>query len=455
MAHSADDWEAGQGLSWISQFDNHRSPFYIALVKWRNQLLALLCLIAFAGLGVLYFQHWVVQRSFGIILIIGEGLGPERIALTRSYLGGADTRLNVDSMPHVAMVRNYARDFAVPDQAAAATALATGVKVNNRSLSIDATGKPLPTIVELARERGRAIGLISDKNLTNPTCAAFYVHSNTAGDTEQIAKQFVEGGKIDIGLGSSAAEFLPDTKHGHRQDHRDLLLELRGAGFDVVRNRADLEAIPAWRRPKLFAAFGENDSARDSNQNWSDEPSLSDTVRRAIELLQYNQRGYVLVIDAARMREAAEANDAENTLKQTAEFDRAVATAHRYAGGRSTIIVCGDVAIGGLHANGFPFRKDSGIALLGLNPAGQPWLTWATGPNGMQSYGAAKLPENERETSTSAGQQKEQSQPAAFYAPSALPTVEDIVAFGSGRGSETLHGTIDNTDIFKILSDEL
>lgn len=424
-------------------------------MKWRNQLLALLCLIAFAGLGVLYFQHWVVQRSFGIILIIGEGLGPERIALTRSYLGGADARLNVDSMPQVASVKNYARDFAVADQAAAATALATGVKVNNRSLSIDAKGKALPTIIELARESGRATGLISDKNLTNPTCAAFYAHSNNAGDTEQIAKQFVEGGKIDIGLGSSAAEFLPETKHGRRQDQRDLLLELRGSGFDVVRTRADLEAIPPWRRPKLFGAFGDNDGARDSNQNWSDEPSLSDSVRRAIELLQYNQRGYVLVVDAARMREAAEANDAENALKQTAEFDRAVATAHRYAGGRSTIIVCGDVAIGGLHANGYPFRKDSGIALLGLNPAGQPWLTWATGPKGMQSFGAAKLPENEREISPSAGPQKEQSQPAAFYATSGLPTLEDIVAFGSGRGSEALHGTIENTDIFKILSDQL
>jgi alkaline phosphatase len=93
--------------------------------------------------------------------------------------------------------------------------------------------------------------------------------------------------------------------------------------------------------------------------------------------------------------------------------------------------------------------------LLGLNPAGQPWLTWATGPKGLQSYGAAKLPENEREPSPGPSAQKEQSQPAAFYAPSALPTVEDVVAFGSGRGAEALHGTIDNTDIFKILRDEL
>src|SRR5437870_12866033 len=116
---------------------------YIALVKWRNQLLALLCLAVFAGLGVLYFQHWVVQKPFGIILIIGEGLAPERIALTRAYVGGADARLAMDRMPNASLVMNASRDFAVSDQAAAATAVATGAKVNNRALSVDQNGKPL------------------------------------------------------------------------------------------------------------------------------------------------------------------------------------------------------------------------------------------------------------------------------------------------------------------------
>src|SRR6266567_4768207 len=67
----------------------------------------------------------------------------------------------------------------------------------------------------------------------------------------------------------------------------------------------------------------------------------------------------------------------------------------RGAGRNSTIVVCGDAAIGGLSLNGFPFRKDSGIGLLGLNSAGQPWITWATGPNGTRSYGAAKIQGNE------------------------------------------------------------
>src|SRR5437867_5680792 len=145
---------------------------YIALVKWRNQMLALFCLLAFAGLGILYFQHWVVQKPFGIILFIGEGLAPHRLAATRVYAGGADTKLALDSMRHCALLTNYSKDFATPDQAAAATAIATGVKVNNRAIAVDTEGKPLASIIELAREHGRATGLITNARLTDATCAA-------------------------------------------------------------------------------------------------------------------------------------------------------------------------------------------------------------------------------------------------------------------------------------------
>ncbi|HZR78949.1 MAG TPA: alkaline phosphatase [Chthoniobacterales bacterium] len=419
-------------------------------MKWRNQLLALLCLAAFAGLGVLYFQHWVVQKPFGIILIIGEGLVPERIALTRIYIGGSDVRLAMDGMQNAALVKNDSKDFAVSDQAAAASALATGVKVNNRAISVDQAGKPLQTIVELARERGRGIGLVTNGSLANPTCAAFYAHAANANDAEQLAQQLVDNGKFDIALGTSAVEFQPESKQGHRQDQRDLLLELRQNGFDVIHTRSELESIPVWTRPKLFGAF-----TSPNDQGWNDEPALSDMLRRAVELLQYNPRGYLLIVDAARMRGAAETNNAEKTLTETAELDHALATAQRYAGPKSMIVVCGDVGIGGLHANGFPFRKDSGIALLGLNPSGEPWLTWATGPKGNESYGATRLPEKEAVPAQNPSPQKEQSEPAAFYSKSALSTVEDVVAFGSGPGSEAVRGTIDNTQIFKALRDEL
>ncbi len=428
-------------------------------MKWRNQLLALFCLFVFAGLGILYFQHWVVQKPFGIILFIGEGLAPGRLAATRLYIGGADAHLAVDSMGHLALITNHSKDFAVSDQAAAATAMATGVKVNNRTIAMDANGKPLTSIIELARQRGRATGLVTNGKLTDATCAAFYAHAGNPNNVDDIALQFVEGAKIDIALSGGAAVFLAEAKGGQRQDGRDLLLELRRSGSDVVRTRAELEAIPAWRRPKLLGVFGPAELAfANQLEEWTEQPSLSDMVRRTIELLQYNARGYLLVVDAGLMRKAAESNSAERTLGETAELDRAISVARRYAGEKSTVVVCGDVGIGGLNLNGFPFRKDSGIALLGLNSAGQPWITWATGPNGTRSYGAvAKMPGAGSTATPNENQESGlgNSEPAAFYTKSALNTVDDVVAFGTGPGTEALHGCIDNTQIFKMIRDEL
>ena len=165
-------------------------------MKWRNQLLALLCLLAFAGLGVLYFQHWVIRKPFGIILFIGEGLDPSRLAPTRAYAGGADAHLNLDSMGHLALLTNYSKDFAAPDQAAAATAIATGVRVTNRAIAVDGHGKPITSIIELAWEHGRATGLVTDGKLTAPTSAAFYAHPADPNNVDGIAAEFVEGGKI-------------------------------------------------------------------------------------------------------------------------------------------------------------------------------------------------------------------------------------------------------------------
>jgi alkaline phosphatase len=453
-AHFADDYPTEQAVLSLTR---EKTRIYIALVKWRNQLLALFCLLGFAALGILYFQHWVVQKPFGIILFVGEGLAPERLAATRAYVGGADAKLALDSMPHLALLTNYSKDFAAPDQAAAASALSTGTKVNNRSVAVDADNTPLATIIELARERGRATGLVTNARLTDATCAAFYAHRNDANDADEIAREFTEKNKIDIAMGGGTAQFTPATKGGDRQDERDLLLELRRNGFDVVRTRAELEGVPAWRRLKLFGAFADEEMAfANQLEAKKDQPGLPDMVRRAIELLQYNPGGYLLVVDAGLMRKAAQENVAERTLAETVELDRALGTARRYAGQRSTVIVCGDVAIGGLSLNGFPFRKDSGIGLLGLNSAGQPWLTWATGPNGVKSYGAPRISaKNDNQEQEHPEMSPEYLEPAAFYTKAALNTVNDVVALGIGPGTEALEGSLDNTAIFRIIRDQL
>lgn len=422
-------------------------------MKWRNQLLALFCLVLFAAFGVFYFQHWVVQKPFGIVLFIGEGLTPSRIAATRLFASGADAPLSLDSMPHVALVTNYSNDFATPDAAAAATTIATGMKVNNRSVGAQSRGAAAPNLVELARRAGRATGLVTDGRITNVTAAAFYARSSDPTAQLEFARMLVDDSGLDVVLGGGVEDFLPAEKEGIRKDGRDLLSEIRRKGFDLARTKAELEAIPAWRRPKVFGGFAKTELAySDQLEPRNEQPGLPDMVRRAIELLQYNRGGYLLVVDARLMRKAAEQNDAEHTLAETLELDRAVAMARRYAGEKSTIVVCGDVGIGGLHLNGAPFRADRGIAVLGLNSTGDPWFSWASGPHATKSYGAAKLTA-QRSPPNEAIATEPPQEPAAFYAPSALETVEDVVVFGAGQGSEAFRGTLDSTKIFTVIRD--
>src|SRR5256885_12911364 len=392
-------------------------------MKWRNQILALIRLLAFAALGVLYFKNWVVQKPFGIILFVGEGLTAQRTAATRVYIGGADNPLAMDGLEFSARLRNHSADFAVPDSAAAASALATGIRVKNGTIAIAESGAPLQTILEIAHQEGRATGIVTDGALTNPTVAAFYAHANTAKPTQQFATAIIDQSAVDIALGGGAADFDK--------------AKLDQARVRVIRNLPELEQIAGWHQPRLLGLFAANDLPfTDEVAARTEQPSLADMVRRAIELLQVNRRGYVLVVNAHLMASAAWQNLGERTLRETAELDRAVQISREYAGRNSAIIVCGDAAIGGMSVNGYPFRYDSGVAILGLNSAGQPWVTWATGPNGEKT-GATVESSSARDFSA--------LEPAAVQVPFAVNSLEDPIANATGLRMEKLRGTIDNT----------
>ena len=220
--------------------------FYIDGVKWRNQLLALSCLIAFFAFGVFYFRYWVIQKPFGIILFIGEGLNPQILAAARVQSG--NDPLAIDSLDYTALLRNSSADSAVPDLPAAATALATGTKVVNGRLAVDAEDRPLANLLERAREAGRMTGLITNGRLTVPPSAAFYGHTSAPNKWEDLARQLVDAGDLDLIMGGGATDFLPLSQGGRRPDEIDLLKIAGDNGYDLARNLAELEEVPLWSR---------------------------------------------------------------------------------------------------------------------------------------------------------------------------------------------------------------
>ena len=416
-------------------------------MKLRNQLLALFCLLVFAAFGFLYVRTWVAPKTFGIILFVSDGMVPRHLTAARLYEGGADYRLTTESFPHMALLRNAARDFAVPDDAAAATALATGVRAGHRHLAVDAAGKPLTSLLELARAQGRAVGLVTTGPLTAATPAAFYAHLADGRDGDQIAQQF-EQTKFNVVFGGGAGDFLPANKGGRRKDGRDVLSEFQNKGWEVVRTKAELENAAQYRDGTI-AGFFSNDQLPFSNQieSGSQQPSLADMVRRSIEFLQTSGNGYVLVVDASLATTAAERNEGERVIAETVALDHAIATALKYAGDNSLILAVGKHGTGGMSLNGYPLAQDHGVALLGVNASGQPAITWATGPNGPASAGAT--------TPSPVATPAARNEPAAFQTPSGLNTAEDVLAVGRGAGAEKLRGFLDQTVIFQILHEAL
>ena len=176
----------------------------------------------------------------------------------------------------------------------------------------------------------------------------------------------------------------------------------------------------------------------------SAQPSLADLVRQAIRLLQYNPKGYLLVVDAGLIAHAAEANEGERALREMVELDRAVGAALEYAGDKALIIVAGKQSVGGLRMNGFPFKNDRGMSVVGINPQGMSSITWSSGP------GSAPIADP-----SAPDQPQKPTEPSAVAIPAAIGVAEDVISVSTGPGSEKLQGFKDNTDIFKTISENL
>jgi alkaline phosphatase len=430
---------------------SENAAFYIGEVKWRNQLLALFCLCVFLAFGILYFRYWVVQKPFGIIVFIGEGLDAQRLAATRIH-AGTNKSLAIDLLSFTSLLRNNSANSAVPDAAAAATALATGTQVNNGLLGIDSHGNELTNLLELARDTGRMTGLVTDGRLTSITAAGFYAHSSAPEKREDLARQLVENADLDVVLGGGAADFLPQAKGGRRTDNRDLISEFRDSGYELVRSLDELEDVPRWKRAKLVGIFSEGDlSFRDENNVPEEQPSLEDMVRRSIELLQYNRGGYLLIVDARLLGQAAEEGTGDRALASALELDRAISVASNYAGAKSAIIVCADRAI---HHNT--------IASI-LSPAAEDEqvpevIADAKPDSGINVPLGSEVPADSHSSAPSvATASPEESVTPQSYAPFGQENdrAEDVLAFAAGLGTEGLHGVLQNTAIFDLVRDNL
>lgn len=400
-------------------------------MKLRNRLLALACLLLFLTLGGLIFLTTGPRKPFAVILFVADNISPGCLTATRIYSGGGDSKLQLEEFPNTALCRNASADFSVPDTAAASTEIAAGTKVPNGRLCMEPSGTKLPSLLEEASLKGRATGLITTGGLFSPTAAAFFAKTADPSNTGEIAEQFRTHAPFDMVVSFSGDKELPSNPAPKETQ--------------LIRSPGDLEAFPFWKRNPVTALLPA--SSNEATGITEESSSLSDLVRIAIRRLQLNRKGYLLVVDDPGIGAAAASNDGEKMLGKISAFDKAIATARRYAGENAMIVVTGRENIGGFQLNGHPFLHDKGIAVAALNNLGYPSLCWATGPGysvGSQQEGKIRK-----------GSPGILSQPSAYLTPKGIPSAGDVLATGTGQGTDRIRGFLDLTDLHRIVSEAL
>lgn len=286
-----------------------------------------------------------------VIVCVGDGMGFGTIQIARNALSGPDGRFTFELFPNTAIVTTHSLDALVTDSAAAATAIATGYKTNNGMISMLPAGAVLPTILEALQDAGKATGMVVTNTVYDATPASFGSHWNTRGGSPFIAAQLLER-NLDVLLGGGRDQFRPTgVEDGKRTDGRNLMTEAAAAGYSVVTDRQGLESAPDSKILGLFHPSYMNYQL-DRIFLGTAEPTLAEMTAKALSVLKADDDGFFLLIEGSRIDHAAHAGDIGGMVAEIADFDDAVALAHRFAAenGDTLVIVTADHDTMGLSA---------------------------------------------------------------------------------------------------------
>jgi alkaline phosphatase len=269
------------------------------------------------------------------ILFIGDGMGPMQIHIARAAKGGE--RLTMQTFPFSGYATTHPAEGEVTDSAAAGTALATGVKTKNGMLGLTPEGARLTNIMERARAAGKATGIITTDALWGATPAAFGVHVPSRYEYAEISAQQAAS-KADVMMGYGKDYLLPKAAGGEREDGRNLIAEMKQAGYTVVETRAQFAQAPA--EGKLLGLF----------QDGKEKPALRELVAAAYARLARDPEGFVLMVEGARIDWMGHSNDPAGVVLETAEFDDAITEALNTSRAQQDvlIVVTADHETGGL-----------------------------------------------------------------------------------------------------------
>jgi alkaline phosphatase len=314
--------------------------------------------VSLPGLG------WGAARTDtprNVILMIGDGMGPAQLELARRF--AADGKLVMDRLDaSPGFVTTHNSLGGITDSAAAGTALATGRKTRNGAISMvpdrdDPSNPeafvPMETAWERAEAAGKTTGILSSVYLVDATPGVWAAHSTSRYNHREIALQQAAdnpAGEVEVLLGAGRPHYLPQGAEGNAG--RNLIEELQGAGYELVRGERELLAATA-PKGKLLGFFGDDAMTYALNrplEKHLTEPTLAQMTGKAIEILRRNPQGFFLVVEGGAIDWRSHERDAAGVLREMQAFDAAVAVALDFAtqNGSTLLVVTADHETGGL-----------------------------------------------------------------------------------------------------------
>ncbi len=263
------------------------------------------------------------QRARHIILMIGDGMGPEHVWAGWAGNGG---KLNLERLPVIGMSRTSSASHAITDSAAGGTAIACGERTSNGTVGQSSEGKPFTSIARRLRAEGYATGLVVTKSITDATPAAFYASAASRKQTSRIASQ------------------LPD------------------AGFSVVLGGgADDVPAAAVQRMREGGALVELDAPHELPPATKRGDYLPKAVERALGVLEKDDRPFFLMVEGSQIDVAAHWNDLNEVVAEVMDFDRTLGVVLRWMEKHpdTLLVVTADHQTGGLSIHDANAEKGS------------------------------------------------------------------------------------------------
>lgn len=279
-----------------------------------------------------------------VFLLIGDGMGIAQTQIAEKY---ANKPLEMNHLPNCAKTETRSYGEKITDSAAAATAIACGKKTETGILGLSRHGERLQSSAELAKSKGKKVGIISSCPLNHATPAGFYAHVKSRGQAKDIAWNLLES-DFDYFAGGGVMGCEKETF----DEGKDFFEFARTKGYKIVVDS-----------PKDFFKLSKDDGKIIAcSQSWKNmqfaiscktpnSPSLADYVSKAIEVLD-NKNGFFVMCEGGLIDWVCHANDPASVILETLDFNEAVKKALEFAKkhpDESLVIVTADHETGALN----------------------------------------------------------------------------------------------------------